>query len=141
MPALSIVFIRAALIYFCAGISLGSLLLLQKALPLDARLWLLRPVHIETMLTGWTIQLVMGVAYWMFPRFAQSPRRGHPAWPWLAFVLLNAGILMIILGTYFPSIVPAPLAGRALQFAAVACFAWHLLPRVRAFGDSLPAKE
>ena len=137
MPTLSIVFIRTALVYFATAMSLGTLLLLQKALSLNARLWLLLPAHIEAILAGWLIQLILGVAYWMFPRFSRPPRRGHPALPWLAFIFLNAGIFQIILASYLPTLAWLPLAGRALQFAGEACFAYHLLPRIRPFGDNV----
>ena len=69
MPKLSCWFIRAALLHLALGITFGMLILLHKATPFYPPLWRLLSLHIELLLFGWTVQLVMGVAFWIFPRF------------------------------------------------------------------------
>lgn len=48
------------------------------------------PPHVEFMLIGWTVQLTMGVAFWILPRFEGGVSRGAVGYAWFAFVLLNA---------------------------------------------------
>ncbi len=95
MPRLSVVGIRLALLYFLFGISAGALLLIHKAFPLHPALWALLPLHMEFLLYGWVVQLVFAVAYWIFPRFLNEPKRGNPILAGAALVLLNAAVLAL----------------------------------------------
>jgi hypothetical protein len=40
-------------------------------------LWMLLPFHVEFELLGEIVQLVMGVFFWILPRFSNSPMRGN----------------------------------------------------------------
>src|SRR3989304_5975518 len=95
MPRLSTWMIRASLLYLFTGFTFGALLLFHKGIPISARLWSLLPAHIDFLLSGWIVQLVMGMAFWILPRFSREPRRGNVRLAWLAFGLLNAGVLMV----------------------------------------------
>ena len=89
-------------------------------------LWLLRPAHVEGLLFGFMVQFVMGVGYWMLPRApARVGTRGMAG----ALTLLNAGVLLACAGAWMPV---AAVAGRGGEAAAVALFAAHVWPRVRA---------
>ena len=99
MPLVSVWFIRSALLYLLAGFTLGALLLASKGLALPPELWRWLSVHLELLLVGWLVQLVMGVAYWIFPRFGMTPQaRGREGLAWLALVLLNGGVWIACLG-------------------------------------------
>jgi hypothetical protein len=113
-------FIRAALAYLMVGFGIGGLLLVDKA-----SAWPLRPAHIECLLMGWTVQLVLGVALWIFPRFRLgSLPHGPLVLAWWSFALLNAGVWAVALGV-------APAVGRALEAAAVVLCVANLWKRVR----------
>lgn len=73
MPRISLCFVRASLGYLALGFTLGALLLWNKGVAFAPFVWRLLPLHIEASLVGWVVQLVMGVAYWMFPRFGMTP--------------------------------------------------------------------
>lgn len=60
--------------YLVLGFTLGLLLLVNKGVPIHPALWRLLPAHAEFLLLGWTLQLALGVAYWILPRF--GTRRG-----------------------------------------------------------------
>lgn len=130
MPRLSRYLIRAAFLYLLLGFSFGALLLAHKGVPYAPWLWAWRPAHIEFLLVGWILQLTMGVAYWILPRFWQQPRRPNEGYAAAAFVLLNLGILLVVAGTTFRAGEGALLAGRLLQLAAVFCFAYHAWGRI-----------
>lgn len=132
MPRLSCWLVRASLGYLLAGFTLGALILAQKGLPLAPLAWRLFPAHLEFLLGGWTVQLAMGVAFWILPRFAGGVSRGNEAAAWWAFGLLNAGVLLAGLGPVLGAPGSLVLAGRAAEAAAAVAFAVHAWRRVRA---------
>lgn len=122
MPRVSRWMMKVALTYFGVGLSVGAYLLLHKAVNLDPGAWRLLSYHIEIMIFGWILQFVMGVAYWMMPRFVKGPPRG-PVWhAWLMVILLNTGILLNLLnfGVWSSNVIT--LAGRLLEVGSVGLF-------------------
>lgn len=132
MPRLSLWFVRAALIYLALGFTLGALLLTNKGLPLSPLLWRLLPAHIECLLMGWTVQLMLGVAFWILPRF--GGRRGNETPAWAAFWLLNTGILLAGFGPALALAGWVMFLGRIAEVAAVSAFAVHAWPRIKPAG-------
>lgn len=131
MPRVSAWFIRTSLGHLVGGFALGALLLASKGIPLGSGIWAFRSVHIEMLLVGWIIQLVMGVAIWILPRFVvhQAPRRSAVT-AWLAFALLNSGVILVSFGGLWV----AP--GRLVEIGAALSFAVHLWGRVSPAGLS-----
>ena len=134
MPRLSTWMIRASLLYLFTGFTFGALLLFHKGIPISARLWSLLPAHIDFLLSGWIVQLVMGMAFWILPRFSREPRRGNVGLAWLAFALINAGVLLVGLAPLLGLSPAASLLGRFAQAGAGLAFAAHAWPRVKAVG-------
>jgi hypothetical protein len=129
---LSVWFIRTGLVHLGLGFSVGALLLFHKGVPLAAALWRMLPLHIELVLVGWTVQLGMGVAFWILPRWGTA--RGNEALAWLAYGLLNAGVLSAGLGQWLGGPAAVPGLGRGLELLAALAFALHAWPRVKALG-------
>ena len=130
MPPLSIWFVRTALAYLALGITFGALLLANKGAPFAPALWRLRGAHVELLTIGWVVQLALGVAYWIAPRFWEGPPRGNTVGAFLSFALLNGGIWLVALSTLFELTPAAPLVGRTLEAGGMAAFAWHIWPRI-----------
>ena len=139
MPLLSRWFVRAGFV------ALALALLMELLLARPAGLWPSLPdaalhlgaIHLLTV--GWLLQLITGVAYWMFPRHPTAPPRGHARLGWWGFGLLNLGLLLRLFGEPWR---PAgtgpswPLAVAALlQLGAVGCIIPLLWPRIRAVGS------
>ena len=131
MPRLSVWFVRASLLYLLMGLFFGALLLAQKGIPFYAPIWYLFPLHMEFLLVGWLIQLAMGVAFWVIPRFSSGPSRGPVRLVWASFALLNAGILIGILQYWFSGVV---LIGRIAEVAAGVLFIIGSWRRVKPHG-------
>lgn len=132
MPRVSAWFVRASLCHLLFGFTVGAVLLADKGLPFAlAPGEGLRGAHVEVLLIGWVVQLVMGVAVWIFPRFAvrRGPQRSAVT-AWLAFVLLNAGVVLVCVGGSLAA------AGRLAEIGAAASFVAHLWGRVSPAGLS-----
>jgi hypothetical protein len=121
MPRLSVYFVRAALIHLLLGFTFGALLLINKGMMISPMIWAFLPLHIEFTFIGWMIQLALGVAFWILPRFSRGPSRGDERWSWAAFTLLNTGILCIALQSLFTWPWISPM-GRMFETLALASF-------------------
>lgn len=139
MPKLSVWMIRTALIHLGLGFAFGALALWNKGLPIASELWHLVAAHLDILLIGWTAQLAMGTAFWILPRFSTTQEfvRGHIAsrfgnvrLAWIAYVLVNAGVILAVAGAVLNWEIWI-VAGRLLQLLAVVSFAWHAWPRIR----------
>jgi hypothetical protein len=96
MPTLSRYFIKTAFLNLLLGLSLSLFISLQPTFAY------LRPIYIHEITIGWLSQLIMGVAYWMFPKFSKEAPRGNEKLSWAVFGLLNLGLLFRAIGEGFP---------------------------------------
>jgi hypothetical protein len=105
MPLTSRVLIKASILYLGLGAILGALLLVNRWVPLNPKIVLLKASHVQVLLAGWLTQLIMGVAWWLFPPLPRHPgaelpvrqgqiQRGSEPLFWVTFVCLNAGVLI-----------------------------------------------
>ncbi len=138
MPNLSRWFIKAGLVSLVLALGLELLQLRPghwwPGLPASG----LHLAAIHLLTVGWLLQVIIGVAFWMFPRHPTTPPRGDPRYGWFAFGTLNLGLLLRLggeswrLGGDGPS---WPLVAAALlQTGGVIAATILLWPRVRAMG-------
>ncbi len=133
MPRLSVYFIRASLIYLLFGFTFGGLLLANKGVMISPAIWMLLPVHMEFDLMGWLVQLAMGVAFWILPRFSSGPARGDERLSWSAFLFVNVGILFVASETIF-QVKWLILTGRVMETLALILFAVGNWRRIKPHG-------
>jgi hypothetical protein len=134
VPPLSVLYVRTALCWLAFGVTTGAVLLSAKAAPLPPAAARLFHVHTEALLLGWMVQLAMGVAWWILPKYPRLPERGPAAPVRAAWVLLNAGVLLAGLGRSLGASDAVVMAGRVLEVLAAGAFASAAWPRVKAFG-------
>lgn len=120
MPVLTRWYIKTALIYlvlaFAAGLLLASPNIFGNVIPSSG----LFPVYIHMLVEGWLTMLIIGVAFWMFPKYSRERPRGSERLGWASYILLNAGLLLRIVSEPASSMADAPgsLWGILLVIAA-----------------------
>ncbi len=113
------VIIRTALAYLVAATLLGAALLLNQAIGVSGALFALQPVFYHLLTIGWLTQLILGVAVWMFPAASREQPHGNPRLTWLAYLALNAGLLLRLVAEPLLTWRPAPWLGGALALSAL----------------------
>lgn len=136
MPPLTRYCLRAAIVCLVAALALGIVLALPGG-DWPARAPALRPVFYHLLMAGWATQMIYGVAWWMFPR--RSPAEPQtPPLAWVAFLSLNAGLLLRAFAEPAVQLSPsafatgALIAASALQLLSVVAFAGTAWRRVLA---------
>ncbi len=119
MPLLSRTFIKAGLIYFVIGLTAGVIYLGQPVLHLSGSVGVLYPIYIHLLVVGWITQLIMGVVYWMFPKYAKDRPRGSDQLGWMVFWLLNAGLILRAVGEPLNTLKPGWNLGWVLALSAI----------------------
>lgn len=135
LPALTRWYIKSALIYLAAALLLGVMLALPGDLPVFIRA--MTPAYFHLFLVGWVTQMIFGVIYWMFPIITRKRPRGRE-WPgWATYILLNAGLLLRVMGEPLTATQPAAGFGwllavsALLQWVAAVVFVLLAWPRVK----------
>jgi len=124
-------FIRLALAFLILGVGAGVVLELGRSWGDGG--WLV-PVtlHVHLLAVGFLLNMVMGVAHWMFPRLPGTTARDAERDPlgWANLLTLNGGLLLRIPGEMLPSPNVRVLAA-VLQALGVAFFVAAIWKRVR----------
>ena len=119
MPLVTRFFVRSGLLYLVAALFVGLLLVSQAPLGLPSWVAILTPVYFHLFLVGWVTQLIIGVAYWMFPKWRRARPRGSDLLAWACYGLLNLGLLIRVIAEPLQSLRPTPLWGWLLVLAAL----------------------
>jgi len=137
MPSLTRWYIKTGIVYLIAALLLALVLAWPNADNLPTFIRFMNPVYFHLFLVGWVTQMIFGVIYWMFPIITRARPRG-PEWlGWASFILLNAGLLLRVVGE--PLTGTRPEAGfgwllavsALLQWLAAAIFVILAWPRIK----------
>lgn len=138
MDRLSVVMVRCSLIWLLGGVVIGSLMLVDRGIPGNWRLWM-SPSHGHMLFVGWLVQFALGIAYWLMPRKRSTERPlGYREGPAIVGVVaLNVGLALRVVAEplertgHGNALTLALLGGSsALQVAAIALFVGQLWPRI-----------
>jgi heme/copper-type cytochrome/quinol oxidase subunit 1 len=98
MPRLTRYFIKTAFIDLAVALLLGVLLAAQAAFDLPAGIAALSPVFFHLFMVGWVAQLIFGMLFWMLPKYSKERPRGDERLAWAAYVLINVGLVLRVIG-------------------------------------------
>lgn len=137
MPIITRTFIKTALAYFVLALAVGLLLALRPLVNLPRWMAGLTPVYFHLFMVGWVTELIIGVAYWMFPKFSQESPRGWDGLAWAVYGLLNVGLLTRMVAEPAQSVITGAWPGWLLvvsalaQWLAALLFVANTWPRVK----------
>lgn len=94
MPPLTRLFIKTALVYLALALAAALARSLPASESLPAFVAYLTPVYFHLFMVGWVLQLIIGVGYWMFPKYTRERPRGSEALAWSVYWLLNVGLAL-----------------------------------------------
>ncbi|MFN2292305.1 MAG: hypothetical protein ACK2UC_14015 [Anaerolineae bacterium] len=153
MPTTSRIYVKMSILYLALGAILGALFLINRWTPLGIWVLSLKVSHVQFLVVGWLTQLILGVAWWLFPplqiglrRDAPRPvrrgqaQRGSESLFWTTFICLNLGVLLrgVLEPVYVWTGIDAfqAMAGISGLFllAAAVTFVLNMWARVRALG-------
>lgn len=119
MPLVTRYFIKTSLLFFVAALLCGLLLALRPFAELP--LWIsgLTPVYFHLFMVGWVTQVIIGVAFWMFPKYTKEQPRGSAALAWSTYVLLNGGLLLRVVAEPLSAFQSWPGWGGLLALSAL----------------------
>ncbi len=106
MPPQTRYFIRAGMGYLVVALFLWWVAALPRAVPLPAFLGRMMPTTLHLFVVGWLTQLIMGVAFWMFPKLTKEEPRGSDRLAWITFILLNVGLLLRLIAEPWHAMAP-----------------------------------
>lgn len=92
----------SAIVWLLIGSLLGTIVSLKFNLPDFLQSWApltfgrLRPLHLNTMIYGWSSLAMLGVAIWLAPRLVHAPLR-WPRLAWSGVLLWNIGLTIGVL--------------------------------------------
>ncbi len=133
--------IKSSIVYFILGNLLGFFMFLGYEFKIFNFFFKLRSVHVHLLLLGFVIQMIMGVALWMFPRkalsdpeerlklFKKEEKEGL-----FLYILFNSGT---IIRTLFEGFVEIrflyyfSLSGVLLQLVSILYLLTLIFPRIR----------
>lgn len=117
MPPITRWFIKTALVYFILALLTGLLLSSQSLLPFSMPP--LFPIYVHLLVEGWLTFLIIGVVFWMFPKYSREKPRGSDGLGWATYWLLNIGLLIRILVEPLNSTAPGLILGWVLVVSAL----------------------
>ncbi len=119
MPRLTRYFIKTALAYLAVALALSLLLAARSAIDLPPELAAFSPVYIHLFMVGWVTQLIFGMLFWMLPKYSKDKPRGHEQLVWAAYILINVGLILRVIGEPLTAVRSDLNAGWLLALSAL----------------------
>ena len=118
MPWLTRWYVKTAMVYFVAALTVGVLLAAQSVVALPEFVGALTPVYFHLFMLGWVAQLIFGIVFWLFPTLSKEQPRGSIALAQATYVMLNAGLLLRVIGEPLTTLSPQMGWGWLLALSA-----------------------
>ncbi len=119
MPTLTRLYVKTSLVYLAAALVLALVLALAQVITLPLWLAAAGPTYFHLFLVGWATQLIMGIVFWMFPKWSKERPRGNEQLAAVIYGLLNAGLLLRVVGEPARAVSSAVLWGWLLTLSAL----------------------
>ena len=140
-------FIKTAIGFLAAGLTIGAWMIIQRELLGGAPSEYLRSAHAHALLAGFGMMMIMGVALWLFPRPVRGDTRYRPELVSAAYWFATLGTAARVGGEILHLWTRSVLLGWMIVIAGLAQMAGMLLfframwPRIRPVGSALREKD
>ena len=124
MPTLTRWYIKAAFIYFVLALLVGILLGVQAIWTFSPPQADLMPSYFHLLAEGWITMLIIGVAFWMFPKYTLDRPRRSEGLGWASFILLNIGLLLRMISEPANALLASPASTWAILLVTAAILQW-----------------
>jgi cbb3-type cytochrome oxidase subunit 1 len=94
MPLLTRWFIKTSFVYLIVSLFVGVALGAQLVWNFPPAYINLTPTYFHLLAEGWITMLIIGVVFWMFPKFSLQQPRHSLGLGWASYFLLNLGLLI-----------------------------------------------
>lgn len=134
-------YIKTSLVFLLIGLALGLWIMWKGYWGDPSGMSIVISAHTHVILIGFIITLIMGIAYWMFPRPAREDYRYSPNMAEVNYWLVTGGTVVRLFGELWQyasgganGMLWAAI-GAGAQTLAGAVFAWNIWSRVRPIGS------
>lgn len=140
-------YIKTGVAFLFAGILLGSWMLARRELYDEWPSPFLVSAHAHVVFVGFVLNLILGVALWLFPRAAKSDTRYSPSRIGAAYWILTAATALRFAAEVLRAwsswavLRWTVLAGGVGQGIALALYFWTMWSRIRPVGSHLREAE
>ena len=137
MPPLVRRFLKTAIVFLLVGIALGLYMLARRELSGELATPWWTSAHTHSILVGFVMMMIAGVALWMFPRPAKDDTHFDPRLAEGAYWFLTVGTAARLIGELLRPMSVADgirwmiVVGGAGQALGLALFFWTMWTRIR----------
>lgn len=136
-------FIKTAIGFLAVGLAIGVWLIVRRELfgqhasPYESS------AHVHALFVGFVMQMILGVALWLFPRPDKTDTRYNPTLVTISYWLLTIGTAGRVAGELSRGYVDVPLMGLGIvlcgiaQVAGVLLFFFTMWSRIRPLGSKV----
>lgn len=136
-------FIKTAIAFLGLGLAIGLWLLVRRELTGQHPNPYETSAHTHALLVGFVMQMILGVALWLFPRPDKTDTRYSPLLTHIAYWSLTLGTLVRVVAELLraqrpgPELAAAIIAGGVAQTAAILLFFYTMWSRIRPLGSRI----
>ena len=124
MPQLTRWFIKTAFAYFILALLAGVLLGAQAIWAFNPPAADILPTYFHLLAEGWLTLLIVGVAFWLFPKYSLAQPHRSERLGWTSYALLNVGLLMRLVSEPVNATVGHPASAWAILLSIAAIVQW-----------------
>lgn len=118
MPFYTRLFVKTSLAY--AVLAAGLLALTDLASLMRWNNFSPYQTALHLFFVGWVLQLIIGIAYWMFPKYTRTRPRGYDGLMALAYGALNLGLILRLVVEPIPTFWVEPWSRTVFVVSSVA---------------------
>jgi hypothetical protein len=124
MPPLTRWFIKTSFLYFALALVAGVVIGAQAVWAFSPPGVDLYPSYFHLLAEGWITMLIIGVVFWMFPKYTLEWPRRNPSLGWASYILLNLGLVLRIISEPANAVVGTPASVWAILLVVAAALQW-----------------